>query len=336
MQALEFDRKRGLERRIAGVYIRNNKVLFDPADCALTSTPWRVKFSLFTTHLKSIARVQPLPDTFFIAQFGSTPVVRVPCVGKPGDLPCELTRLNTPVFSIAKRDEYRDILYPNMYFGNLSEWRKLSRDLLAAGERFAWRERQATAFWRGQCPQGKLLGLDRYQLVEQYSPSWLDVGFTRGCPNATVRTPDASYDLSQLRQHLGRSRPSGFGRHKYLIHMPGASAGSYSRNLQLALPSASAILVWHNPFYEFYYHGMRPYKHFVPVSAATLNQTVAILSAADEYAESIGRAGASYFKARLSADGLASYWKELLDAYTALLRGPMPRVTSELVDSCVF
>src|SRR3546814_11845151 len=80
----------------------------------------------------------------------------------------------------------------------------------------------------------------------------LDVGLTSACfVNNWKRAP---MDWQMRLQSTRKPRRAPFKRHgeyKYLVHMPGAARGSYSRHLQFALGMGAVVLKWDNPFFEF-------------------------------------------------------------------------------------
>ena len=68
-----------------------------------------------------------------------------------------------------------------------------------------------------------------------------------------------------------------YSRYKYLIHMPGAATGAYSRNLQYLWTHGSIVLVWDHAATEFYYRHLVDGLHYVRVTESTVLTTLAEL-----------------------------------------------------------
>src|SRR3546814_17052281 len=68
------------------------------------------------------------------------------------------------------------------------------------------------------------------------------------------------------------------GEYKYLVHMPGAIRGSYSRHLQFALGMGAVVLKWDSPFFDFYYDWLEAGRHFVPVNATNIVRKIEALN----------------------------------------------------------
>lgn len=128
-----------------------------------------------------------------------------------------------PVFSICKSDDYLDILVPNPYFGNLKRWQKEATLLLQTGQRIPWSEKIERAFWHGGCSaKTTFKNSYRLQLVQQHNYSALDVGFLRRGSFKACR----SYPHVRFAPLLDKAR---LARFKYLVHMDGATQGTYSK-----------------------------------------------------------------------------------------------------------
>jgi len=82
-----------------------------------------------------------------------------------------------------------------------------------------------------------------------------------------------------------------YRRHKYLLNLPGALKGSYSRNLNKLWRDGSVVLQWVAPYVEFYYPALRDRVTHVAVGRRSVADTVRALEANPAAAAAIGAAG---------------------------------------------
>jgi hypothetical protein len=327
------------QRRLVLVYVINNRLVLDYDNWG-SNRQWAAKLSDFAAQLSSVLRAPnvSVPDVVFVAQLASVPYLRK--APRPGDgdggagtaaaaaaAAAAGHPAGPPVFSMAKSDGHWDVLYPNPYFGTWDRWERSAEGMLRLAGGVPWEARASVAFWRGSCvnwPGSR----PRVDLVMKHAASpKLDVAFIRPCP---VRQwpqllPDRSSDrlLKSTIGGLPRSRivsRSEFARYKFLFHMPGSTQGSYSRNMQVALGVGSVVLKWDNPFYEFFYGTLLPWRHYVPVNASTAVPVVEYLASHDEQARAIASATAAWYDRNLRGRNIRDYWVQLLSAYARLQR----------------
>merc|ERR1712091_66392 len=82
-----------------------------------------------------------------------------------------------------------------------------------------------------------------------------------------------------------------YSTYKYLLHMPGAATGSYSRNLQYLFSHGAVVLVWRHAAIEWYYRHLVDGVHYVAVDAASLPATLAAPRLVDRWAATLGALG---------------------------------------------
>ena len=239
-------------------------------------------------------------------------------------------RRTAPVFSITKRTGDGDVLMPNPYFGDLTAWDAEASRLLRLGarrKRAHWVNRVAKLHWRGSCSarfEGMLPRL-RVLLAWAHQPGF-DIAFSNAClsrlwaPSHPERVMSAEQLRATASLHKRRAEPDEMSRFKYLLHLPGASTGSYSRSLQLQLTAGAALLKLDNPYREFYYSSLLPGVHYLPVNESSIGEALAWLVDHDEEADAMGTAASEFAAAVLSGERIRDYWVSLLRTYAALQR----------------
>ena len=105
-----------------------------------------------------------------------------------------------------------------------------------------------------------------------------------------------------------------YRRHKYLLNLPGALKGSYSRNLNKLWRDGSVVLQWVAPYVEWYYPALRDRVTHVAVGRRSVADTVRALEANPAAAAAIGAAGKEIHDTFLCPLCLAGFLKATLEA----------------------
>jgi hypothetical protein len=149
--------------------------------------------------------------------------------------------------------------------------------------------------------------------------------FFRNHPLVDFRLPNlVQWDSSATKQLL---REMGFGdgvrvswpqqfRHRFIISMDGngASCGRVVR----ALLSNSVLLKYDSPHTLYYFSGLQPWLHYVPISCdEDVVHTVELELGHPGYFADIARAGQRFAQTLLSRDSAILYTSELLRLYSA-------------------
>lgn len=213
-----------------------------------------------------------------------------------------------PTLVINKQFGYRQcgILFPNTYFGggNLSVWEEFVQNQTRASDEKRWQDREKKAFWRGTmtAPKKKSCIDDygnyaRLQAVAAASTSDLiDTGcflfhradMSRSCTarNVTSNPCRGSFSVPPYDQTMMKIAANGslgirdfvslenFTNYRYLLNMPGAKSGSYSRNLNSLWLSGSIVLLWDAPFVEWYFPALSHAQTHLAVNKQTLMKTL--------------------------------------------------------------
>lgn len=269
----------------------------------------RAKRSLWIRMMKMLLKRMSAPNVMFLIQFGSTPKDR--SSSEPA----------APLFSMSKSANHIDILYPNPYFGQYLQKR---RGLLNAAK-LPWGKRIALGFWRGACRGSR----SRAELVRQRQSGVLDAAVTSKC-----RVEEWPLSDREWVRHLAKTNKytlSTMAKYKFLIVMPGSTAGSYSKAMQYLSTLGSVILFWENDFYEFYYKELEHGTHLLKVNRSNLIPTIRYLQANDEYARDIAINLHHWIKRRLDEKHIRSYYEKLLWEYRKLQKFPCPQTLAEVV-----
>jgi hypothetical protein len=232
------------------------------------------------------------------------------------------------------------IRVPNMYFGDVRDWAAkvasvnescFSRPLESRAPQVMWRgdsfSRSSAAFHHAR---NQALIVQAEAAAENLTDIRL-VQRTKECLGArlTIRRWQAHGLLDDETADRMVATPCGedlFVRHeefcayRYLLNLPGSSAGSYSRNLQSLFTMGSVVLHWDNDAVEWYYERLRHNEHYMVVDADSLLPTVRALNANPTRAAALARGGRAAFQRELSPDALLSFYEQLFHAFAALQR----------------
>ena len=203
-----------------------------------------------------------------------------------------------PSTLIAKKggfDEPCGVLVPNPYFGTYRERTNATGRLVKT----PWMRRQNMAFWRGRliepgkpCVPGKRCARDpnmcegnlaRFEGLSltlrhpdlfdvkalSIDRAWTDKAAlrNRSCLPGSFATK-ISKRLHRVTEPKHRPH-SYYARFKMLLHFPGSTKGSYSRNLNHLWSTDATILIWKHTAVEHYYRGLEPGATHLDVDLAS-------------------------------------------------------------------
>lgn len=213
---------------------------------------------------------------------------------------------DAPVLAVNKQFGYAQcgILFPNTYFGhgNLTTWRY---DLEKPN--VPWSDRIPSALWRGTVPAPRHLSclhdfgnFARLQAiaVSHAHPHAVDAGcvvtihddiarscVARGSANPCAGEPKPPPLPSSLQGNMTAFvKPwvpqANFSSYKFLLNLPGAKTGSYSRNLNDLWGTGAIVLFWNAPFVEWYFPALAHGRTHFTVTANTIVDVVEQLNGA--------------------------------------------------------
>ena len=258
--------------------------------------------------MKKLNELVPLPDVDFVVSledgFDSNPK------GFP----------IAPCFAFAKSERaIHFILMPD--FKALCGYTKLRQQILDANPKFPWDRKKNQAFWRGSTTSGFFTGDNWDQfcrgklvLASLAAPQAIDARFT----SVVQCTPEVPA-LMKAKGLLARSVEKGDHlQYKYLVDVDGNSC-TYERCFWLLL-SNSLVLKQITPNIQWYYRGLTPYFHFLPLKEdlSDLLEKIEWAKAHDEEAKKMARESTEFVKENLSAESIFQYLALLLTEYATL------------------
>jgi len=203
----------------------------------------------------------------------------------------------------------RCIMVPNPYFGDLRKWEAAQNEVVQQNR--PWSRKKAQAFYRGDCASSaesrfSLISIDSYLL----DVGWLNSA-TETCLKKFARNEE------ELRLHLQKRKKalpeSQFTKYRYLLNMPGSSAGSYSRHLNNIWNKGSIVVMWQNSAVEWYYDALVENVTHITVNKQNILKMLEDLNSWPT-AKLLELAGNAYkvYVERLSADSIALQWYKVL------------------------
>lgn len=262
-------------------------------------------FKEFLAFLNKLNQEVPLPNVDFLISledgFG----------GNPGIGPC---------FVFAKSaDEKSLILIPDIKA--LVGYEKLRNMIPEASESHPWEKKQSKGFWRGSTTGGystlktwDRLARAKLVLFSLDHPETLDARF-----HSVVQCDPEVPLLMRAKGMVGSSvtKPEHL-KFKYLVDVDGNSC-SYERYFWLLL-SNSLVLKQVTPNIQWYYGGLEPYKHYVPVKEdlSDLLTQIEWAKTHDLEARLIAEEATRFVKENLEPEDTALYFYLLLKEYARL------------------
>ena len=320
---------------VHAVTIKDGFLYFNEADLeAEVDTGLFDKTKLFAEQVTSVLAAAPLPDVTFLMTSSSLPFL----TDMPADPLARIgwSRRRAPVFSIAKAEGHGDVLMPNPYFGSLPAWDREVGKLLrraekvSAGGPAAWAKRVPKLHWRGSCSTKFDGVLPRLLVLLTWGEyPGFDIAFSNQClsrmwaPYHPTKVLSAAQIRATAGLHRRRVEVEELSKFKALLHLPGASSGSYSRSLQYQLTAGAALLKYDNPYREFYYSEMLEGVHYLSVNLTSVGDVWEWLRENDDAAAALGAGALKFASTHLRAAHISAYWRALFRAYAALQRFPV-------------
>lgn len=230
-----------------------------------------------------------------------------------------------PLFTLSQRDRSAgglSGLVPNPYFLHPDWWDTYTSKMAQMQKARPWESRKPKVLFRGACGPG---GQARLQLMlAAKTDARLDVGFSRvlsynnsltECIHDIGRSIDVPEEDLAAQDQLGRSDvmpQEVFSEYQFIIQMPGAATGAYSRGLQYLFMHGSVVLIWENDSIEFYYQQLIPRVHFMPVNANTLSSVLDELQGDPELCRTLLEGAKDAMKRIVSAESVYKRWEAAL------------------------
>ncbi len=225
-----------------------------------------------------------------------------------------------PCFVFAKREDIDSlILVPDIKA--LAGYGKLREMIPEANQKLSWDKKVAKTFWRGSTTGGHStlatwdqLARAKLVLLSLDHPEEIDARFT----NVAQCDPEIPHLMKEKGMVSGSvSRPDHL-KYKYLVDVDGNSC-SYERYFWLLL-SNSLVIKQVTPNIQWYYGGLEPYKHYLPVKAdlSDLMEKIEWAREHDEEARLMAERATEFVRDNLSPEDTLLYLYLLLKEYASL------------------
>ena len=237
-----------------------------------------------------------------------------------------------PVFSFSKDPSlFSDVQYPawtfwsggpaiKIYPRGLGRWDLMREALASEADKWPWADKEDKLFFRGSRTSQER---DPLVALARREPELVDAKFT---PSGSKRVNDKAVadglgplvDVVPLEDHC---------RYKYLVNFRGVAASFRFKHLFLC-----GSLVFHvgQDWTEFFYQGLKPWVHYVPVSKDMSDLEEKLRFANDpsnaDLVEGIARRGRDFVWEHLEQRDVADYWALLLGEYHKLIEGWAPTI----------
>lgn len=258
--------------------------------------------------IKTLNQITQLPNVDFIVSLMDGYDVNPP----------EFPR--SPCFVFAKSTEVQNfVLMPD--FKALWGYGNLREQILMGNKKIPWIEKTPKAYWRGSTTGGFFSGnnwclFGRGKLVDLslQHPQKLDARFT----SVVQCTPDV-HGLMQAAGLLSkRVNKIDHLKYKYLVDVDGNSC-TYERYFWLLL-SNSLVLKQTTPNIQWYYAGLKPYVHYLPLEddLSDLTEKVQWASSHDVESKRIAENATKFVLENLSTEDVFLYMYHLIKEYSKL------------------
>ena len=227
---------------------------------------------------------------------------------------------NVPIFAFSTLKEQRYVInVPD--FELFTQDQELFSPVLGYSKCYPWEMKLPIAFWRGSTTSGDFhephwREFPRSKLVLQavHTPNLVDSKFTNYCQGAEANQ-DFLNSMGLAAEHVSIMDHIPF---KYLIDVDG-NASTYSRFFWILLSNCMPLKVESN-FMQWYYVGLTPYYHYLPVKEDSSNLAQQIQWAIDHDSQAAQMANNSqaFAKQYLDEDGVYTYLYHLLKRYAEI------------------
>ncbi|KAL6260049.1 hypothetical protein P5V15_007589 [Pogonomyrmex californicus] len=226
-----------------------------------------------------------------------------------------------PIFSFSKTPQYHDIMYPawafweggpaiSLYPRGLGRWDQHRKSLNKASLEIPWEKKKSKAFFRGSRTSSER---DNLILLSRNKSHLVDARYTKN--QAWKSNEDTLHVAPALEVSL-----ESHCAYKYLFNFRGVAASFRHKHLFLC-----RSLVFHvgEDWFEFYYHAMKPWIHYIPVSKNAdqkeLQDLIEFAKNNDDVSKKIAYRGRDFIWNNLKMSDILYFWKQLLKSYAKLL-----------------
>ncbi|KNC87174.1 hypothetical protein SARC_00702 [Sphaeroforma arctica JP610] len=227
-----------------------------------------------------------------------------------------------PVFSFSRNSRFLDIMYPNWSFfkggpcvktepGCLGRWDLKIESMSRSADRYPWVEKLELAFFRGSRTSNQR---DPLVLLSREHPYLAEAGYVKNQAWKSIADTlgrEPAEDVS-LDDHC---------KFKYLFNFKGVAASFRFRHLFLCGSLVFHVLSGEDDWLEFFYPGMQPWVHYIPVKPdfSDGQQLIEWAMRYDALAKVVAENGQRFIIDHLRMEDVHGYWYHLLRKYSKLL-----------------
>eukprot|EP00798_Chlamydomonas_sp_ICE-L_P002552 gene2552-4126_t len=257
-----------------------------------------------------------IPDVEFVIATSDKPMVKL-------DPEASSTVQYPPVMRFCSSEAHADIAVPNFHFYTKHYDQKLLAAIPAINKNFPWADRQPLLFGRfsrylrfidSSVNQTLRWGMNGSNICE-------GKGLTQTCKvrQHLFNISDEHRDIMDVRSSPQVPMPEQ-ARYKYLLSVDGQALSSRQEQL---MTLGSLIFKEESGYTTFYYHLMKPYKHYMPFWERTPDNLFERLEWAksnDQQAKQIAYNAQAFALKYLGKRTRACYWLKLLTEMSKLLK----------------
>ncbi|KAK7044020.1 Protein O-glucosyltransferase 2 [Halocaridina rubra] len=252
-----------------------------------------VGFNMFMDNmLHSLVRKMRLPDIEFITNLGDWPLVN------PKEEPL------IPIFSWCGSEDTADIVMPtyDITEATLEMMGRVTLDLLSvqSNNDIPWSKKKSQGFWRGR--DSRRERLDLIDLAREHKHLF----------NASLTN---FFFFKDEEEKYGPKEK----HYKYQVNIDGTVA---AYRFPYLLGGSSIVLKQDSPYYEYFYHDLEPYIHYVPFKRdlSDLVEKIEWARSNDEKVQEIARNGRLYVQENLMPKDIYCYHAALFTEWSKRLK----------------
>ena len=302
--------------------IKNNKLYFTHHFGEVEGSDRLRKTTRF---LDALCKSRKLPDTEFILT-----------VHDAWNFPDK--GFKTPVFTYAKHKDSAAVLFPDPLSENFARRSRKSINRAMKSSKFSWDTKKNIAFWRGGTTgEGKYTDrswFKRYRsqlaLLSNYYPDRVDAGFT-SYPGVDAKVVD---EMNRVIPKKNWTVHKDHLKYKYLV-VPDGNTCTYPR-YYLSLLSNSVAFKQDSNHIQWFYGGLTPYEHYVPVKEDFSDLPEKVLWAIDhdDEMQKISKQATAFINDHLLPKDIQGYATELIKQYAKHQDAPIEKMDGmKTVDS---
>jgi hypothetical protein len=224
-----------------------------------------------------------------------------------------------PIFTFSKQKHHPVILMPDV--DALQGYGKHKKRILKGNKMYPWLIKKNKMFWRGgdtgivSISNWKESPRPRLVLLSLDHQSILDAKFSYFHEH-----PELKAECKKLGIHQKKINSSSYCRYKYLIDIDGNTT-AWSRYFSLLLSNSVCLKVITNNI-QWFYKGLEPYKHYIPVNEnlSDIFEQFNWAKKHDRESKNIAQSATDFAKSYLFEEGVYAYLYLLLKHYSEMLR----------------